>query len=280
MSVELVLAVVEAGEAGSLLDRMPENESCYAGLLKGKILSRLQLGSEFCQRLLPSPEQVHRIADLTESRGLGFSLVTPLATDRTIGQLRRLLPLLPSGSEIIANDWGVLRLLKASFPSLVPVAGRLICKQIKDPRLPSAEWAALYPHGIHSRGFAAVLQRFGVGRVEMDVPVFAEPENFHSSCMQVSVHAPWGFAVKGRACRIGSLNQPDDSKFATDHRCRRECLTYAGRMTRDQGGDGDLTTVQRGNTMFYRHNPEMAAAVISAVAAGFIDRVIMNGGWP
>lgn len=280
VNVELALSVVEAERAGELLERAQERIFPYAGMLAGRKFSRLQFGSEFCENLVPPPNAIRRMVSFAESKGLDFSLATPLASDRVIRSLRRLLPLLPSGSEVVADDWGVLRLLAADFPALVPVAGRIICKQVKDPRLPSAEWSALYPHGIHAKSFAAVLKKFGVKRVEMDVAPHATADDFRSSHMRVSAHAPWGFAAKGRACRIGSLHRPEGEKFASGRKCRRECLVYAGRMTRDRARNGELETLERGNVLFYRHSEAMMQTVTAAVAAGAIDRLVISGDWP
>jgi hypothetical protein len=265
MAVALSLSVTSAANAEALLAR-------HDGI------TRLQFGSEFCENLLPSPAQLRQMLKLAEAHGLAFSLVTPICSDRSIRRLRKLLALLPPRAEVVANDWGVLRLLHTDFPALAPVAGRLICKQVKDPRLPSAQWTQLYPHGIHAAPFIALLKRFGVGRVEMDVAPFAAAAELHSPQLAVSAHAPWGFAVKGRACRIGSLNLTDDKKFAIDGKCRRECLDYAATMTRD-GSDG-LPTVQRGNALFYRHDEAMTAALNDAVNAGYVDRLIVSGDWP
>ncbi len=265
MAVALSLSVSNAANAGDLLAR-------HDGV------TRLQFGSEFCENLLPSPAQLRKMLALAEAHGLAFSLVTPICSDRSIKRLRKLLALLPLRAEVVANDWGTLRLLRAEFPNLTPVAGRLICKQVKDPRLPSAQWTQLYPHGIHAAPFIALLTRFGVGRVEMDVAPFASADELHSPQLAVSAHAPWGFAVKGRACRIGSLNLSDDEKFAIDGKCRRECLDYAATMTRD--GSDELPTVQRGNALFYRHSEAMTEALNAAVQAGYVDRLIVSGDWP
>ncbi len=170
-------------------------------------------------------------------------------------------------------------MLRDARPDLCPVAGRLLCKMVKDPRLPSAEWTRLYPHGIHSGPFGAVLTQLGVQRIEMDVPPFADINDFRSDHARVSVHAPYGFSVKGRACRIGSLGQPPEGKFASDQDCRRECLSYVGDLSRGDAGTGDLRTFQRGNTLFYRHSPSMNSALAAALAEGWIDRLILNGDW-
>ena len=268
---------------------LPQLEACVAvsvvdarrvePLLNRHAASRLHFGSEFCETLLPSPVQLRSVIAAAERRGVGLALATPMNSDAGIRRLHQLLPLLPAGSEVVGNDWGTLALLRREYPHLHAVAGRLLCKMVKDPRLPSAEWARLYPHGVHSTPFRGLLARLGVRRIELDVPPFAAAADFRSPDFGVSVHAPYGYSVKGRACRIGSLNQPDGEKFMTGHRCRRECLTYAATLSRPEHGSTDLSTFQRGNTVFYRHSPAMTEAVQAAVSQGWIDRIIVSGDW-
>lgn len=245
----------------------------------GRTVTRIHLGSEFCETLLPSDAQLRQALGLIAAAGLDFALLTPALSDAGLAALGALLPLLPSGTEVVANDWGALRLLRDHRPDLTPVAGRLLCKMVKDPRLPSAEWARLYPHGVHSGPFGTILERMGVSRIEMDVPPFAEAGDFRPGTARVAVHAPYGFSVKGRACRIGSLAQPPEGKFTSGQECRRECLVYVGGLSRGDAGAGDLPTFQRGNTVFYRHSPAMIAALSRALAEGWIDRLVLNGDW-
>lgn len=242
--------------------------------------ARLHLGGEFCETLMPSPLQLNRAIATAREHGAAVTLVTPVMSDAALAQLKRLLALLPDGSEVVGNDWGTLALLHRDHRHLSPVAGRLLCKMVKDPRLPSAEWARLYPHGVHSRQFRALLDRLGVRRIELDVPPFAAPEDFRSNGLAVSVHVPFGYSVKGRACRIGSLHQPDERKFMTGHACRKECLTWTATLSRAEAGGLDLATVQRGNTLFYRHSEAMSEAVRAAAAQGWIDRVVVAGDFP
>lgn len=273
VSTEVSIAMVETRHVERLLAAGPPTDPPEGPL------RRLQFGAEFCETLLPGEAQLGRVIDLVARHGLSLSLATPLCSDAGMERVKGLLALLPAGAEVVANDWGVLALLRRDFPQLQAVAGRILCKMIKDPRLPSADWGRLYPHGIHSRSFTAMLKRFGVGRIEMDVPVFAVPEDFRSPAMAVSVHVPYSFTVKGRSCKIGSLNQPAEGKFATGHDCRRECLTYAATMVRPEKGGGDLPTVQRGTTMFFRQSAAMAGAVAEAAAAGWVSRLILAGDW-
>lgn len=241
-------------------------------------LRGLRLGSEFCDRLVPSPEEFRCCAEHCEQAGLPLALVTPIVSDGGLRRVERLLALLPDGAEVVVNDWGVLALLRRQRPDLAVVAGRLLCKMIKDPRLPSPEWARLYPHGAHARPFHDLLARFGVGRLEVDVPPYAACEDFRSGGpMAVSVHLPHGYVVKGRQCWIGSLNQQKGRKFAPGHGCERECLTYLATMSRPDRGGHDLATVQFGNTLFYRHSEDMSAAAVAAVNRGWVDRIVIPG---
>lgn len=289
-TAELVLALADPRSLDDVLSGCaPSGSACFdrldwapAGVLAGLAdhqVARLQFGSEFCETLLPNRPALRRAIAAAAACGMAVTLVTPIVSDSGIERVRDLLGELAADAEVVANDWGILRLLRRERPDLVPVAGRMLCKMIKDPRLPSSEWARLYPHGIHSGPFARVLSRLAVARIEMDVPPFATKGDFQANAFKLSVHAPFGFSVKSRACRIGSLGQADADKFATGHACRKECLTYVGQLSRPELGGEDLATFQRGNTVFYRHSVAMTAAVDQALREGWVDRIVVAGDW-
>jgi len=248
--------------------------------LSDRTIARLYLGNEFCETLLPRPGGLERALRCADAAGVPVTLLTPMLSDEGHDRLRALLPRLPEDSEVVANDWGTLALLRREHPRLRPVIGRLLCKMIKDPRLPSAEWARLYPHGIFSEPFRRMVEGFGVQRIEIDVPPYVQAEDLRCDGLSLSVHAPYGFATKGRACKIGSLGLEDGAKFAIGHSCRKECLTHVGVLEREGGAaSADLRTFQRGTTVFYRHSPAMAQAVRDAAARGWIDRIVLSGDW-
>ncbi|MBI5922921.1 MAG: hypothetical protein HY847_14910 [Betaproteobacteria bacterium] len=252
----------------------PENPLCR--LLPEARLSGVYLGSEFCEFLLPTPEILKRGIKLAELTGAGFALATPLASDGVIDQLKELLPLLPGESELIVNDWGVASMARRQVPALKLVAGRLLCKMIKDPRLNSSVWTEMYPHGLSGDSFGRMLDMLGIARIELDVPPYATPQVFADLQLPTAVHAPFGYVSKGRLCKIGSLSLPVTQKFSSGRECRRECLTYVAE-TKRSGNVGDLETHQRGNTLFYRHTQSMAEAVVAAFERGWLQRLVLPG---
>lgn len=232
------------------------------------------LGSEFCEHLLPTPAAVDRAVSLASRWNVTFGLVTPLACDGLFAPLRTLLERLPDGSEVTVNDWGVARLVRREFPALRPVAGRLLGRMIKDPRLPSAAWARMYPNGLRSGRFRDILDGLGIARLELDFPPFGAPDLFAGIDFPVGVRAPFGYIAKGRICKAGSLGLETAEKFAPGRVCRRECLGF--HEVGGRPGRSELYTSQRGNTMYYRHSAAMAAAIEQAIAHGSVDRVVLS----
>ncbi|MBE9558317.1 MAG: hypothetical protein IMF08_15775 [Proteobacteria bacterium] len=268
------------GHAGPLFDALRLAPPPSATGLVSRPLGRLHLGNEFCERLIPSPTLLKRAIGLADAAGLALTLATPTVPDAGLAKLRRLFRILPEGAEVVANDYGVLRLLAREFPALEPVAGRQLCKMIKDPRLPNEKWARLNPPGLGSPEFEDILGRFGVRRAELDVPPFARPADLRAGGLALSVHAPFGYALRGRVCRIGSLRFEGAAKFRPDQACAKECLGYACRLTRPADhGQHDLESFQRGNSIFYRHDTGMGEAMWRAVENGWIDRIVLAGDW-
>ncbi len=243
-------------------------------------VTHIHLGNEFCERLIPTPRNLEDAQLKTRQLGLKLTLVAPMLTDEGLGRFDKLLSLLPDGTEIVINDWGVLQRLHTEHTSLIPLLGRMLNKMIKDPRLPSEKWSQLHPYISQSEHFQSLLRRFNIGHMEMDVPFFAKAEQFNSTPLGLSVHLPYGYTLKGRMCRIGSLNQKDDRKFHAGHACQKECLTYWTRIERPGINlNTGVYSFQRGNTQFYRHSEAMTAAVWGAINKHWVRRLIFAGDW-
>jgi hypothetical protein len=98
---------------------------------------RIYLGTETCQRLLPSREILVRSAADLKNAGRSFTFVIPFVGESAFRGLEALLGALEKTfpeSEAVCNDWGVLCLV-AEGTGLTPVIGRLLVRQKTDPRL-------------------------------------------------------------------------------------------------------------------------------------------------
>ncbi|MBI2309081.1 MAG: hypothetical protein HYU78_17465 [Rhodocyclales bacterium] len=240
-------------------------------------LSHLYFGSEYCEHLFPDDAALTAAVRLAERCSLRLVLATPIACDAVVARLAEAAPLLPAGSEVVVNDWGMAAWLRAHAPQLTPVAGRQLSKMIKDPRLPGAQWMKVYPSNYAAAGHAALLGRLGIARVELDVPPFATPEVFAVDGLGVTVWAPYAYIAKGRICKVGSLRQPLAEKFAPGRPCRHECLGLL--EAEPEGGaprGAGLRTYSRGTTMFYRHDAAMRAVVRAAVDRRLVSRLVLS----
>ena len=271
-----------AGFGGQALPTLREHYEASAHHLPARLSdqaqvrpTRVYLGHEFCERLLPRPPELRAALRRAAAVDLAVTLATPVASDAGMASLRHLLPLLPDGGEVVCNDWGVVALVRREHPHLRAIAGRQLCRMTKDPRLPSSRWAQLYPHGLGAPTFQALLARCAVEAIELDVPPYVEAAFFAALPRPAHVHAPFGYAAKGRSCRIGSLHQSAPLRFAPGHPCQRECLDYRARTARPQPG-ADLPTVQRGNTMLYGHSAAMGEVLAAAVQRGQVARLVLE----
>ncbi len=237
--------------------------------------THIYFGSEFCEHLLPSRRTLDQALGYARANGLRFALLTPIASPDVLSHLRELLPLLPVGAEVVVNDWGVAALAAPYFPKLRPIAGRVLCRMTKDPRLGS-DWAAQCGHNLDSPWLQALLQRLNIENVEIDMPLFANATALDHVPLLQGVHLPYFCIAKGRMCRPGSLGIKGPERFAVGRRCRKECLTLSVATSRP-GSNDDWETIQMGNAIFGRHSAAMLEDLMTAVGNGMIPRLVVAG---
>jgi hypothetical protein len=168
----------------------------------------LYLGDEFCQNLVPSPEDFALALRKFPGRVL---LVTPLLTDAAFDSVEEIIKAHSSPRrrlEIVVNDLGLLHTLKARYSRRVLVSlGRVFAHRVK----------------VMPRKFAAgLLKEHKVRRVELDDPALLPrfeglglKFSFHTGFRYVSVtrFCPWELhwpGACGHACagRVKKLEHP------------------------------------------------------------------------
>ena len=242
-------------------------------LPRDSVATHLYFGSEYCEHLFPTEEDLSAALAQARRLGLGFVLPTPIANDGLMSRIAAAVESLPADSEVLVNDWGVAQVINRQFPEIQVRAGRQLAKIIKDPRMPAPALHKIYPSNYRAQPFASLLSSLGIHQVELDVPPFATAETFAVTELAVAVWAPYAYIAKGRICKVGSLGQKTEDKFAPGRPCRRECLGILEREP-DSAVSG-LRTYSRGTTMFYQHDAAMFGVLRDAIAQGHVARLVL-----
>ncbi|MDA8337028.1 MAG: hypothetical protein M0Z41_18930, partial [Peptococcaceae bacterium] len=222
--MEWALSVCDAAQLSQLAGReeslRPAGED---GFPEDIAFTRLYFGREFCERALPKVDDVMRAVMFCNRYNRKFTLVTPYVTEDGLGKLRDIFASLERyrvGCEVVANDWGVLNLLRDSFPSLLPVLGRLLNKTWRDPRMdshihaiPKEDLGLFRTCSLAGPFMRDLLEIFGVDRIEMDNLLQGMDPNLLQWGYLVSLYLPYGVITTGRICVFQSWGLKPEDKF-------------------------------------------------------------------
>lgn len=244
----------------------------------GDAWSRAYFGSDFCQTLLPTAAAALEAFAALRERAC-FTLVTPPVDDAGLRRIDSLLSALARAAgpddrtEVVVNDWGVFSLVR-SYPQLTPVLGRILTRMLRDPRLPAdrvdAEGspdAARAPRqgGASSPPFQRLLASHGVRRVEFDPASQGLAMDLDAMGFAPTLHAPFGYVTTGRVCLSAEAHGPQ-RRFEVGAPCGRECRGPVPVRTDDASPTG-AALISAGNTVFQRHERQVIARALAALAA-------------
>jgi hypothetical protein len=247
------------------------------------------LGSEFCERLMPSAEKIREVISECELRNMFFSLVTPFVSYLGIDRIKQLIPILEeyakrkkSKSEIVVNDFGVLHVLQEHREWIAPVIGRGLHKMKRDPctekLLDKPELVGFLRtircSGLTTMPYQAILKKQGCARVELDPLEQGYGMNVEDVGFCASLHLPYQYITAGRYCLAGSLNLSPEKKFTVDRSCQQECGQLVTRLEHEQV---DRPVFRRGNAVYaaFRHFD-----LKKAIDDAGISRIVLAPGIP
>ena len=247
--------------------------------LPGAVPSRVYVGSETCERLLPTRKAIRSWVLAARGARVSLSLVLPPLSRDGLAKAEEAVRALEGleGFEVVAGDWGTVHRLRSRHPRLLIVLGRLTHKMLRDPRLaeyfdspqaPAPARAALCRSGELAPGFRALMERYGIGRREVDP--FLQPleaDEWESRSEKLSVHFPYLFVTMGRACLLGAMHRESAAKFVPGAPCRSECRKYAVefRLPVPGGNGAEKNLLNLGNAYYH--------AVPSSVAGRILERI-------
>lgn len=152
----------------------------YSDIYKKDIFEsydRIYLGNEFCDIQLPTEQQLNQIRTVSS---LPITLIFPILSETSfknaIDCIDYAIKLNIGVDEIVFNDWGLYHFLNSKNITLKLVAGRMISKNKRDPRISNFDLNVLLTEeGI--KAMAAPVQEhyieyyknLSIDRIEVDI---------------------------------------------------------------------------------------------------------------
>lgn len=241
-----------------------ENAVYFSNIDKLRLYSfdydRIYFGNEFCDELIPSLTDLKYALSWAKEKNKSFSFVTGYVSEFKIEKYRSLLSVLAElapGSEVIINDWGLLRMCLQN--NLVPVLGRLLVRQKRDPRiaffaklLSKATRLRLHQTGL-SNSFKTFLETQQIARIELDNLIQGMDMNeLQDVNFSYSVYVPFGYITTTRICYFRNRSLSKNKRFSILP-CTRLKECGLAKLHNKQMKD---PLFMRGNTIFFKNNSQ------------------------
>ncbi len=233
------------------------------------------LGAELCPWRLPALEVLEEAAQRCRSFDRSLALTTPViregSFDRVWEWLLGAVERAP-GAEVSFNDWGLWERARREALDLTPVAGRLLSRQQRGPRvlamIPEVtveEARALRGSVWSDPAVCEQILELGAVRAEMDLLLQGTDRPRLPDGLGLTVHAPW----------LPVTLSPSCPWTGSPLGCDRPCLAHP--PVRLENGEAPVPLWSAGNALFVRFPYEPAPRVIAGLGA---DRVVWAGGIP
>lgn len=227
--------------------------------LSGKF-SRIYFGNEFCERLLPTVEELKQLLDFALKNEMDFTFVTPYVTNKGIKSLIQLFAFLEQenpGCEVVFNDFGVLRVLLNKYGELKPIMGRLLNKMKRGPRLMNLiealpENTVKYFKGssLDTEAFGKFLYEKKIKRVELDNVLQGIDLNVAKFGISASLYFPYAYVTTTRACLAIDCDVHGKEDAVGVFPCKKECQNYTFHLV---SKIMPVSLIRKGNTIFFKN---------------------------
>ena len=193
--------------------------------------------------------------DFAAKNGLDFTFVSPYVTNKGLRRVEVLLREISRrkpDSEVVFNDYGVLRILNGHYSDLEPVMGRLLNKMKRGPRLMMVA-DKLPPSTVEyfrsSNLTVPILREFltdnRIRRVELDNVL--QGFDFSLDSLEASLYVPFAYITTTRFCLTNSCDTPEREEMIGIFPCKQECQQYTFYLRNEIM---PVALIRKGNTTF------------------------------
>jgi hypothetical protein len=222
------------------------------------------VGAEFCENLLPAPEQLRRTAEFFLGKNKKVCVLTPMLTERGVRSLAKFLRSLRrcgKDLELTVNDLGALELAReCGFEGNIS-AGRLLYDDLFRLQRGSLQ--------LVSAQALRFFTRQGVRRFEISSTGRQLNAKLGPGAPHLTLYYPYLNMTSARTCLLGTPEIPPHVS-ATGIRCRRECLAASFEVRHPLIKEPLLVS---GNTVFM-HFPKQFYSSEKTLKAMRVDRLV------
>jgi hypothetical protein len=240
--------------------------------------TRLYFGNEFCERLIPSKEQLEKVLDCTEKRDLAFTMVTPYVTNKGLKKLEAVISFVAAKkpqSELVFNDWGVLQFVKQERLPVTPVLGRLLTKMKRGPRLmnilnrvPETTGSYFQKSNLNVPDVTNFLKDHGIFRVELDNLLQGIDLDGTDKEIRKSLYLPFAFVTTTRFCLSANGADSEKKTYIGVFPCKKECQTQTFHLDNPVMR---LPLLRKGNTIFFTND-----TIADVIKKKQVDRIVIE----
>lgn len=189
---------------------------------------RVYIGNEFCPRLLPGNDRLRRLIVKAKEEGLSVTVALPYMRQSWSEKFHEILSTLSEIAvqsrekiEVIINDFGLLHQIECENYSVIPVLGRMLNKQYKDPR---SQWLSQENETIYSNGFnhptlSEFLSQHFISRLEYE----SGNKDYQFTQLRSSLHLPFYHIIVSTYCHLYHKMMDFDQKSSGIDNCPGYC---------------------------------------------------------
>ena len=245
-------------------------------------ISRLYIGSQFCDNLMCETDMLLRICDKASDNNkkitLCYAYIKENNVDKLLSQLEKVhnwCEMRHINIEIVFNDYGFLEIFRRNphFKEYMTLcAGILVNKMRKDPRFQyknGADIQEMMETSLYSEDFSKELSKLGVSRYEYES---CGPGIRFQKSMKSSISIPFYQTNTSNYCPLRAVVKTGERGRQEDcENCSHDCLKYVLMYPSHLNVFGIYNSIMAVDTDVLRNNRVLADYVGQGV-----DRVVLN----